>query len=685
MWKKSLLITLSLAGLSSGETFTVSNPAQFQNALTAAESNGEDDIIYVNPGTYSITNTLTYISTENKSLTIRAADLTNPPILDGGSSVRIMKIDTSTGDNKVSIVIKGLILRNGYAKDLDFRGTNCNGGGLEIITSEANVRISNSRFIDNYADCNGGGVYITGDGGTTSSPQKILINKTIFKNNKANNDKGGGLYVEISTGASTLEVRESIFSNNTAKYYGGGAYINTLNANTTIIGISGSTFSACSSSRQGGGLYAVILDGEIAINGSSIIANESGSNGGGAYILTRTGKIAILSSDFIDNRTTNTLGSGGGGLYAQTHGADIEVTASNFDKNSSAKAGGGAYLYTTTFGNIMVSRSTFSNNIASGSGGGLHGYVYEDGNINLDSSLFSGNTTTNSNGGGAYLYTSKNDITLRDVTFRRNKAVYNGGGLFLMAKNNATITYSHFINNTAGNSGGGAYLNANDGTFVLTYSVFKNNLSSKNYGGGAYVHVDSTANDNLVANNVFLKNSALNGSNGGGMTYRHDNSAKTAFLNNTFANNSADGSGGGLYFGGYNNDPGVDFYNNLFWQNNATSKGNDLYIGDANELNTINLFNNNFSGNADLANPQSEDLYFEHLTGFTYNQGNNIQQDPLFAPDGYHLKPDSPMINAGVNTAPFLSTISKDIDKQSRIHLNVVDIGADEAVPASAE
>ena len=43
-----------------GATFTVTNTTEFQDALDIAHNNNEDDIIYVSPGTYIVSSTLSY-------------------------------------------------------------------------------------------------------------------------------------------------------------------------------------------------------------------------------------------------------------------------------------------------------------------------------------------------------------------------------------------------------------------------------------------------------------------------------------------------------------------------------------------------------------------------------------------------------------------------------------------------
>ena len=75
-----------------GETFYVTNPDEFQSALTIADSNEEDDVINVAAGRYNITSTLTYFTNDGDSghkLTIHGAGA-DKTVLDGGGSVQIL-------------------------------------------------------------------------------------------------------------------------------------------------------------------------------------------------------------------------------------------------------------------------------------------------------------------------------------------------------------------------------------------------------------------------------------------------------------------------------------------------------------------------------------------------------------------------------------------------------------------
>ena len=70
------LVAFLATNVAFGETFNVTNLEEFQDALTTAESNGEDDIINVAEGTYNITSTLNYSTNDGDSghtLTIQGA------------------------------------------------------------------------------------------------------------------------------------------------------------------------------------------------------------------------------------------------------------------------------------------------------------------------------------------------------------------------------------------------------------------------------------------------------------------------------------------------------------------------------------------------------------------------------------------------------------------------------------
>lgn len=608
---RALLFLGTLAGVSMGAVFNVSTPTEFQNALTTAQSNGEDDTIIVAPGVYNITSTLTYsaAATEQYSLKIVGQDPVNPPILDGGGTTQIMNIDTTGAtDSSAYVHIENMVFRNGYVPM-------ASGGALYVRTTNAPIMLKDCRFEDNSTDFgDGGGAFLS-----TDSSTGVEVHNCEFFNNFTDGGYGGGLYVEVSN------------------------------------------------------------NGYVYIKDSLFIGNYSYYEGGGAYLEIFTGNIHVDSSLFENNFSDE---DDGGGLYGETTEGSISVFNSTFTNNQSEEDdGGGAFLYVDDLGDINISNSTFEGNSSYYDGGGLYAYVDGSGDINVGNTVFRNNSSSDGYGGGAYLYTDYDNIRVENSLFEGNSAGYDGGGPYVYADTDLIIISTLFRNNSSDEDGGGAYLESDEGRLLLMNSVFLGNEAS-NDGGGAYAEIGNESTDNVVANSVFWENIA--GDDGGGLAYDHDDPARSALVNNTFAFNQATGDGGGLWFDGCCTDVGGDFYNNLFWQNTSTSNGDDMYINDPSDLTLINLFNNNFSGNADFNNPQSEDLYFETLTGYTYKYGNNIQQDPLFVDvvnDNFHLSSNSPMINAGNNSAPHLPI--EDIDGQNRIMFGIVDIGADEAASAS--
>ena len=114
-------LAVALASVAPAATFNVTTPAEFQNALTTAQANGEPDTINVSAGTYNIaTNgTLTYaaVATENFGLTIEGND-SDTRILTGGMQVPILRIDTTAviSDSSISIEVRNMTFRNGNAR-----------------------------------------------------------------------------------------------------------------------------------------------------------------------------------------------------------------------------------------------------------------------------------------------------------------------------------------------------------------------------------------------------------------------------------------------------------------------------------------------------------------------------------------------------------------------------------------
>ncbi|MCP4711613.1 MAG: DUF5123 domain-containing protein, partial [Planctomycetes bacterium] len=174
------------------------------------------------------------------------------------------------------------------------------------------------------------------------------------------------------------------------------------------------------------------------------------------------------------------------------------------------------------------------------------------------------------------------------------------------------------------NKGGGMYNNSSSP--ILTNCIFSGNFAYR-YGGGMYNLFSSSS---TLTNCTFSENSAVN--NGGGMS--NQNSSSPTLINC------------------------------ILWGNIAARGGNEIANDDS-----------------------SPDVTYCDIQG-GYTGTGNIDADPLFVDPGngdFHLQSDSPCIDKGDNSAPYLPLTDFEgdyriIDGDSILGA-VVDMGVDEYIP----
>ncbi len=313
------------------------NPCSFQTALTKAQANGDNDIIYVASGTYNISQTLTYITEDGDGeLTIQAEDLNNRPVLDGGNNIQIMEINNDSnldnhGDAGDNITIKGIIFQHGKSSKY--------GGALNVRIGESSIIIEDCVFNENNADSWGGGVYVHADSGDI-----IIINSNFYGN----------------VGSS-----------------GGGAFLFGDKVNITI---TNSTFNEnYGSGGLGGGVHAYSFQGMITITHNSFSENHARA-GGGTFVLSETSSlcgncnIAIDSNIFIKNNACDK----GGGLFLSSNNTPSEIYNNIFSYNQANSIGGGLYMFAgkNHYGNISF--NDFYKNSANNNGGGIYLRILSD-------------------------------------------------------------------------------------------------------------------------------------------------------------------------------------------------------------------------------------------------------------------------------------------------------------------
>jgi len=296
-------------------------------------------------------------------------------------------------------------------------------------------------------------------------------------------------------------------------------------------------------------------------------------------------------------------------------------------------AGGGVYVITAT---ATLNHNWIVSNTSSYVGGGLYlGFS----SARLYGNVISGNVAAA--GAGAATYNSL--ATLEGNTIVSNTATNLGGGLYLFSSN-AAIKGNAIVSNTASVLGGGVDVASCNPTF----------------------------NDNLVSGNTANR--------GGGLYLWYSHSALT---NNVIAGNQADTTGSGLWIGG--SRPHL-VHNTI--ARNMGGAGQGVYVTDdgSGSFSTVAMTNTilvshtvgvtatTASGNQAVLNGV---LWYGNMANYgglgTITVTNAITGNPAFAPDGYHLLPGSPAINAGV-----VSGVAADIDGEPRV--GAPDLGADEYV-----
>ena len=186
---------------------------------------------------------------------------------------------------------------------------------------------------------------------------------------------------------------------------------------------------------------------------------------------------------------------------------------------------------------------------------------------------------------------------------------------------------------------------------ITNCTLFNNDASDK--GGGLYAYNSSTGP--TVRNCAIVDNVAA----GGGGVHCTNNSG-LKLVNCTIASNQADTGGGAIRL----SNSAISVTNCILWGNLSTTGTKEIHLSGGN----------------------SPTVTYSDVEGGYAGTG-NINSDPLFLSDGYHLSSTSPCIDVGDPSGTY--TGQTDIDGDSRV-IDIsgkgdgtvdVDMGADEYKP----
>ena len=451
------------------------------------------------------------------------------------------------------------------------------GGAIDICAGT--IKITNSKFINNSADVEGGAIDINALNGNP----KVTISGSKFINNSA---PLGGAILNIKD----LTVKGSTFINNTPNtifnWVGDGGNLN-LNIRTftdlqNAIGL---------------------VTGTLTLNQNVAMTAKEAAD--------FTNGITINKDITIDGKGHTIDAKNLGRIFSIGEGFTVTLTNATLI-NGKATEGGAIY----NDGSLTLSDVKLSDNAADSYGGA----VFNNGHLVVGNSVFDANDIVNRGSasvdyGGAAIYNWYDGVlTVSGSNFTNNIKNYKNGDRLVGAVatiGDATISDSYFVNN-AGRWGGAisasGYLIAGDDVNTLTVSgsTFKENGGL--YGAGIFV----AGSDFTVSDCVFDKNTAFGKGN---MTPNNNNGAAIvvtdtgkditgAITGSNFTNNKAQ-YGGAIYICEGN----IAISDSLFENNSADVEGGAIDIDSAINNPVVTVENSKFVNNTPQAIHNSKELH----------------------------------------------------------------------------
>ena len=370
------------------------------------------------------------------------------------------------------------------------------------------MTLENCEVSGNTAKRHAGGIWNNAGGETTT------ITSTYIDGNTAQEDSGGGVYLE----AGTIQMTGGSVSGN--------------------------------KSEDGGGLF-ITGNTTFGAAGTQINKNESTELDGGGLVCK--GMLSLTECEVSENKAVVS----GGGIWYNNEGKEATITDTHIDGNVTTDNGGGIYLKAGTIKMIgtSLSESTLSDNTAEDGGGVV---VTENAGASgngffAERTTLSHNRSTNEDGGAIM---SKGHAELKNCKVDNNSSVRYGGGIYSNANvkgidNDLLIENTSFTGNKSG-EGGAIYIREGDMTLKSDAEGRSQEFKDNGAGSGGAIFVYNDANAFLTGSSGFEFSGNFAKVDGGAIYNDGDlhmeNSVKIGDNNDAEKNNTvSDGNGAAIY------------------------------------------------------------------------------------------------------------------------------------------
>ncbi|WP_373512431.1 choice-of-anchor Q domain-containing protein, partial [Persicitalea sp.] len=386
-----------------------------------------------------------------------------------------------------------------------------------------------------------------------------------------------------------------------------------------------------------------VLDGFTVQGGNDYNYGSNGTQSEGSAMYNEASSPAINRCSFLFNNSTGA----GGAIYNKN--SSPRISNCSFRGNVTGSVGGAIY---NIGGGPSITNCQFQYNVSSSFDGGAIYLSNTDLSTEIKDCEFEGNQSFYN--GGA-IDKDGGSLDLMNCVFRTNSTRFRStGGGGVRNRGSIRIENCQFIKNSSQNGGALANSSGGDDCQIINSTFTENNA----FRGGAI----SSSGSPQLRNCLFQKNGALSGGamyNNGSPTAYGENVPQLmncSFLENSASDshNSSENGGGAIYNFGKGSP---QLTNCVLWNNGGANTFNDGGLNSVVPTVAYTVLDASVTR-------------FGGIGPITYIQ---VNQSPFVSDTDARLRPGSPAIDAGLNSA---NTTTTDLAGNQRIINGTIDMGA---------